>query len=107
MNALTNLPLRATRALVGAAAGVLFPAPPRLDGIESSRMAMELVTIARLSKGSYRQAMADAEPLFRDVHPLQLPDVAMTLAGMVVLLANDADYARFGESILRAEATGA
>lgn len=71
---------------------------------ESARVALEMVMVMRQSRenpGTFQPMM---QAIMEDLECTeQIVDVAMSLTGMVAVLAKDEDMTRFGEFILRHE----
>jgi len=82
----------------------LDPADEPLPVTTSARLALELVMIARATKGNpdaFHKLVNDVAPSIQS--PQHAMDVTMAMAGMVSALADDDDLLRFGETILHHE----
>ena len=76
------------------------PLPPH----EAGRVALEMVMVMRGSRERPQQYHPMMHQIFEGLEgPQQVVDVALSLTGMVAVLAKDEDLTRFGEFILRHE----
>lgn len=71
---------------------------------EAGRVALEMVMVMRGSREDPGQFHPMMRQIFADLDgPQQVVDVALSLTGMVAVLAKEDDLTRFGEFILRHE----
>lgn len=76
------------------------PLPPH----EAGRVALEMVMVMRSSRENPGQYQPMMRQIFADLDgPQQVIDVALSLTGMVAVLAREEDLTRFGEFILKHE----
>jgi len=74
---------------------------------EAGRIALEFVMVGRMNKDRPKEFQAMMEGVIPEVDsPQHAIDVIMSLSGMVNVLAEDEDLARFGQFILAHESGG-
>lgn len=77
--------------------------PEHPHPVHTAQAALALASIAREAHGDYQRLWNMAAPMMQEMDPFHFADVSVSLAAMVASVADEDDYARFSNAVMRAE----